>query len=871
MSKLDYLRELLKFQQFSELKSAAAVELIQNDSPDLLAIYIIACFRLEQFNEAEHEFIALQEKVSDLSEDGLTDLAAIYLQFFDIDKAKENLSKVLEKNPSHPLANARMGQCHLMTKDFDIAKKYFLTALENKYENVLISTNLCHIDIEQEKYDEAQSYLDQAKQLFNENKSNYPEPFIQFIENNIQELQFQLWIVTDNTEQAEDYISQLYHDYQENNDKEDELIKMIILYAQKLAFDNRHHQACDFLREYLKNFKENIQLIVVLAEISQVLGQKFVVIQLLNRALKITKKDEKPTERLPILCKLSNAHLFQNDEQALNIAKKAEKLLEELTEDSSVSDIEKRAMICLTKTSLAQAYSGNDKFDNAEKLYLEVLDENKFHCEALSGLGQLYMQLGKIDQAIEIYQQMKSIAPIQGYSALINARHFPETEEELDKIEQVAHSPSLQGKIKSNLLFQLASAWQKRKEYDKAFELLTEANEQSKQFLKYNPQTHRDECARIRASFCKALYEHRKDCGHDSTLPVYIVGMPRSGTTLLEQILSSHSQIFGAGELGVIPQVIQGLNRWERHVGSGRKYPDCIDDLNPYITNGIAENVIKQLREFSEDAKYVVDKLPHNFENVGLIKFLFPKAKIISIRRDPRDIAISNYFQDYQAKFGGMGFAYDLTNIGEQLADHNLLMHHWDQVFPGEIYEIQYEKLVEDIEGEIRKVFDYLEVEWEDQVLAFNELERSVKTASVWQVRQPVYKSSKNKWKKYQDHLAPLIKGTNAPIKHTPITDMITLPEPAWLQTGYQYYQDNQLDDAELCFKKLLHHVPDHAAASYMVGLIYLRKGHPEEGKALIEKAVKLAPWKKDWRKALKEINEMIDKDSKSENVEEKE
>jgi hypothetical protein len=142
--------------------------------------------------------------------------------------------------------------------------------------------------------------------------------------------------------------------------------------------------------------------------------------------------------------------------------------------------------------------------------------------------------------------------------------------------------------------------------------------------------------------------------------------------------------------LGTIPRVIAGLERWERHIGSGRRYPDCVDDLDPEISRGIAESILNELREYAPDADHVVDKLPHNFENVGLIKLLFPNARIISVRRDPRDIAISNYFIEYAMRHGEMGFAYDLEWIGEQLADHSALMDHWQKVFPGEILEIRY-------------------------------------------------------------------------------------------------------------------------------------------------------------------------------------
>ena len=341
----------------------------------------------------------------------------------------------------------------------------------------------------------------------------------------------------------------------------------------------------------------------------------------------------------------------------------------------------------------------------------------------------------------------------------------------------------------------------------------------------------------------------------DSSLPVYVLGMPRSGTTLVEQILAGHSAIFGAGELGVIPSRIQGLNRWERHVGSGRKYPDCIDDISLQVREGIANGILEELKGLAEEdkpnARHVIDKLPHNFENIGLIKFFFPNAKIISVRRDPRDIALSNYFTDYQAKHGGMGFAYDMTSIGEQLADHNMMMHHWHNVFPGEILEINYEDVVADTEGLARKMLKYIGVDWEQSVLNFNELDRTVKTASVWQVRQPIYKTAMAKWKRYESYLAPLIKGTNAKIKTDPITDMVSLPEPGLLQAGVALYKNKELDKAEYEFKKLLHHIPEHAAANVMLGLIYAQKGHLKEATILLEKGVNTCPWNQKWKKDL--------------------
>lgn len=515
------------------------------------------------------------------------------------------------------------------------------------------------------------------------------------------------------------------------------------------------------------------------------------------------------------------------------------------------------------KTTLATATSQAQDYEASELLFEEILAINPELVPALFAFGQQKLQMGQFEEAVKLFEKIQKLDPVFGYSALIHARHYPKDDATLERIEKIAKRASLAGEVKASLLFQLAAAWENRKNYDKAFALAKEANDASLKFLKYDPKNHRNECARVRFAFSKSLYENREDYGVDSTLPVFVVGMPRSGTTLVEQIIAGHSEIFGAGELGIIPQRIEGLNRWERHVGSGRAYPDCVDDLTSYVTEGIANGILEELQEFAPEAKHIVDKLPHNFEHIGFIKFLFPKAKIISVRRDPRDIAISNYFTDYSAKYGGMGFAYDLTSIGEQLADHNLMMYHWQQLFPGEILEVHYEDVIENLEETAHKLLEYIGVDWEEDVLKFNELDRPIKTASVWQVRQPIYKTSKEKWRYYQNSIDPLIQGTNAKILPDPVDDMIALPEPGLLTKGVALFNDEEFDEAEYMFKRLLHHNPEHAAANYMVGLVYFNKGHIWDGIEYVENALQKCPWQREWRESLLEayrITEQLEK-----------
>ncbi len=869
MSYVKILRQLADQQQYGLLRDNARSYLIESCNVQALLLLALAHVHLGERAEAIAVSQQVEAQLDVLDLDARVDLAAVYCLMQRLDDAIILLEAALMVEPEHPLALARLAWCRMTEGKLLEARGLYEQAAELVPERLSVWSALTRLYLEEGDHVAAQQALESAIFQLGELHTELPELAVEQFTAQFRGLQLELWIASDKLAQAEQWLTE-----RRETLSEADWVGLITGYANLLAGQDNHAAADEALRDALKHYSSNLALISQLAELAQMQGRTQQVIHLLRRAIALSKEQEKPEVGLWV--RLSSACLHNREEQARTAAEKAVELADGLEISDDVPELMIRQYRLQAKNALAQVESQEQHFDIAETLFNEVLADNPYFLPALQGLGQQQMQCGKIDEAIALFERIKEIDPAKGYSSLINARQFPEDELTLIRMEKAARQPSMEGRVRAGLLLQLASTWEKRKDYDKAFALAVEANDSSKQHLHYDAKEHRNSCARIRHAFSKPLYEHRKDCGYhgeDESLPVYVLGMPRSGTTLVEQILAGHSQIYGAGELGVIPQRIQGLNRWERHTGSGRTYPDCIDDLGPYVTEGIANGILDELRELAAEDKpgayFVVDKLPHNFENIGFIKFLFPNAKIISVRRDPRDIALSNYFTDYQAKHGGMGFAYDLTYIGEQLADHNQLLHHWNQVFPGEILEINYEAIVEDLEGSARKMLDYIGVDWEPQVLAFNELERPVKTASVWQVRQPIYKTSTAKWMRYQNHLAPLVQGTNKKLEWDAI-EMITLPEPDWLNEGVALYKEDKLDEAEVCFKKLLHHLPEHAAANFMLGIIYARKNHLPEAIELMEKAHKKCPWNPEWRKDLIQAYEMVGDTEKAEALKQK-
>lgn len=654
------------------------------------------------------------------------------------------------------------------------------------------------------------------------------------------EMEFDQWIANEELATADAWLEQ-----QRSKLEPEPWCALLSDWARRLAFTDHHAQAEEWLRTGVRHYPKNLMLLRQLAELVQIQGRAREAIAVLRRAIAVAGDDDE--QCFSLWLRLSTLALPANPTLAKGAAEQARNALLRNTQASGMNEDKGDVRTQQLELALADSEAQSGQLRVAEERYRQILEHQPQYVSALQGLGQLMLQLGHIDEAIALFERLKIADARRGHGALMRVRRFPADVEALNQLENAARQPGLEGSVSTGLLFQLAGAWENRGQYDQAYALAKEANSAARRMLNYDPVQHRQRCARVRHAFPEALYQQRATSGVTSTLPVFVVGMPRSGTTLVEQIIAGHSAIHGAGELGIIPNVIAGLERWERRTGSGRHYPDCVDDLDPNVLRGIAERTLQDLRAHASDASHVVDKLPHNFEHIGLIRLLFPNAKIISVRRDPRDIAVSNFFTDYVAKHGGMGFAYDLDWIGEQLADHNLLMQHWHRVCPGEILEIAYEDLIDNPETGARQLLAHIGVDWEPQVLDFHNLDRSVKTASMWQVRQPLYASSKSRWQRYSNHLQPLIAATNRRIHFKPI-EMVTLPEAGLLNTGVDLFRQGDLDGAEYRFKKLQHHLPDHAAARYMLGLVYLQKGSLAAGVKLLEDALQRCPWNRQWQ-----------------------
>ncbi len=311
---------------------------------------------------------------------------------------------------------------------------------------------------------------------------------------------------------------------------------------------------------------------------------------------------------------------------------------------------------------------------------------------------------------------------------------------------------------KKKLHFTLAKAFEEKADADAAFAHYRRGNELQRaafagQSLRFDAEAQDRLVARTEAVFTGQFFAERQSFGIASEAPVFVVGMPRSGTTLVEQIAASHPQVHGAGE------------RWEMDVaahnlsdtlGAQAPYPENVAELDEATAARLGEAYLGRLREVAGDAERVIDKLPFNYLRLGLIAVLLPRARVIHCRRDVRDTCLSCYFQNFSIPYP---WTTDLCEIGRYHRAYERLMAHWRSVLPRAMLEVDYEDLVADQEGQSRRIIDFLGLQWDPRCLDFHRTQRQVSTASAWQVRRPIYATSVGRWRAYERMLEPLEAG----------------------------------------------------------------------------------------------------------------
>ncbi|MFD1984891.1 tetratricopeptide repeat-containing sulfotransferase family protein [Mesorhizobium newzealandense] len=405
------------------------------------------------------------------------------------------------------------------------------------------------------------------------------------------------------------------------------------------------------------------------------------------------------------------------------------------------------------RIGLAETLQEAGRLDEALAVFREALTIRPKDADLLHGLGVGLMEKGKLDEAADHFRQALAVNPgmARAWLMLTQVKRQKERDAELTGME-AQHAKAPQDSLaRMQLSFGLGKANDDLKDYGRAFDYFAEGNAIRRKGIDYDPARTRAEFEAMKATFDAGFFEkHRPSTISDDT-PIFVVGMPRSGTTLIEQIIASHPQVYGAGELSILKTAVG--KQFPLSMKGG--FPAGIADMPDKAFAEAGEAYLDMLHARYPGFKHVTDKMPGNFLLVGFLHLMLPKAKIVHCARD----AAATCLSIYKVHFRGDSHRYGY-DLGELADFHNLytdIMAHWHTVLPGVVHDVRYEDFVADQEGQTRALIAHLGLPWNDAVLSFHETDRPVRTASAAQVRQPMYQGSVDLWKRYGDRLKPLL------------------------------------------------------------------------------------------------------------------
>ncbi len=406
------------------------------------------------------------------------------------------------------------------------------------------------------------------------------------------------------------------------------------------------------------------------------------------------------------------------------------------------------------RKSLGTAFARQGRTDDAVRQYRLALAGHPDDAETHNELASLLKYQGKLEAASVHYGQAIAIKPsyAQPHYNRADIKTFHPGDPDLAALELLAKRQLPAGEAVF-VHFALAKAFEDCGEFGRAFEHMRKGNNLKRRQIDYDEPAVDRFIRQISTVFSERMIERFKREGESSATPIFVVGMPRSGSTLVEQILSSHPGIHGAGELMDLDAAIQSVLSAR---GQRVRYPECVPDLDGATLRQIADAYTGLVRARVGGDLRIVDKLPANFAHIGLIHLILPNAKIIHTVRNPIDTCLSCYSKLFTA---GQQFSYDLAELGRFFCRYAGLMAHWRSVLPPEtILHVRYEDVVDDCEGQARRLLAYCGLPWDDRCLRFHENNRPVRTASAVQVRKPLFRSSLQRWRRYESGLAPLLQ-----------------------------------------------------------------------------------------------------------------
>jgi tetratricopeptide (TPR) repeat protein len=406
------------------------------------------------------------------------------------------------------------------------------------------------------------------------------------------------------------------------------------------------------------------------------------------------------------------------------------------------------------KTLYASTCIGLGEHERAIGLYRELLAGNAADAEAHLSIGHALKTLGQTEAAIDSYRRAAASRADFGdaYWSLANLKTYRFTEEELTGMQAAVAAPSTGLIDRYHLCFALGKACEDQGDFASSFQHYRLGNELKRPECRYQPELIEGNTEQ-QIKVCTAeFFDRRTGWGHPSRDPIFIIGLPRSGSTLLEQILASHSQVEGTQELPNVQQIVTRLRGFGPE-GDDPRYPLMLTTLTAEDFGKLGEEYLAGTRVYRTGKPFFIDKMPNNFRHVGLINLMLPNARIIDARREPMACCFSNFKQLFA---NGQEFTYSIEEIARYYRTYLELMRHWDRVLPGRVLRVYHEDVVDDLEGSVRRLLDFCGLEFEPQCVAFHENRRSVRTASSEQVRQAIYREGLDQWRNFAPWLEPL-------------------------------------------------------------------------------------------------------------------
>jgi tetratricopeptide (TPR) repeat protein len=420
----------------------------------------------------------------------------------------------------------------------------------------------------------------------------------------------------------------------------------------------------------------------------------------------------------------------------------------------------KYAEACL---NLGNALREDDHLSEGLAWYREAVRLRPDYPKAHNNLAAALLEMGEIQEAETHLRQTLRYNPGSAQVLCVLALNglYTDTDPGLDELRARLADPRLSGGEASSLHSTLGYLLDRAGQPDEAFGHFREANRLRRELARqagdaFDPDEHSRLVDRLQAVFTPAYFETVRGFGLETDVPIFVVGMPRSGSSLVEQILSHHPDVSGAGELRDLPRLAAKL---PQRLGTPEPYPACVWWLDAAMIHQLAEGYLARVQGLVGAARRITDKLLENFLHLGLIATLFPRARVIHCRRDPLDTCISCFFQ----VFRGMNFTWDLNDLARYYKDYERLMAYWRTALPLPMLEVVYEELVSEPEGGSRRLVDFCGLPWDERCLHFYQNPRPVRTVSKLQVRRPIYSSSVGRWRCYARHLAPLRQALGLP------------------------------------------------------------------------------------------------------------